>query len=76
MTLARLAGVQLCDMEGCLRIATGYVEAQWSIADFVRYESCDEHPGEMLQILANQLFDGRPPLYLNVQLYLPSDSRL
>ena len=34
---------QLCEYEGCRRAAEGYVEAQWTPFDFVRYEGCPEH---------------------------------
>jgi hypothetical protein len=55
-------------MQDCTAKAVGYVEAQWSVVDFVRYETCDEHMRDMLIGLNARWVDGRPPV-LNVDFY-------
>jgi hypothetical protein len=52
---------QRCEFEDCEQIAEGWVEAQWTIADFVRYESCLDHLGEMRDVLAQREVEGYAP---------------
>lgn len=43
-----------CEYEGCPLPAEGWVEAQWSVVDFVRYDMCHDHLWEAYEILSTQ----------------------
>jgi hypothetical protein len=49
---------QMCEMEGCTEEAIGWVEAQWTIADFVRYEACFPHLWEIEEDLRQRTVEG------------------
>lgn len=51
---------QRCEWEDCQEFAQGYVEAQWSIADFVRYEMCIKHMFVGRDELSRRTVDGLP----------------
>jgi hypothetical protein len=59
---------QRCEWEDCAEYAQGYVEAQWSIADFVRYEMCIRHMIEGRDELSKRMVDGMPAVTRS-QLY-------
>lgn len=59
-----------CEMDGCTAKAVGYVEAQWSIVDFVRYETCADHMDDMLDGLSARRVEGWLPS-LNYDTYDP-----
>jgi hypothetical protein len=68
-----------CEFEGCLLPAVGWVEAQWSIADFVRYEACYEHLSEIADGLKTRKIDGYrtwPRVYIFESLNPEEDIRL
>jgi hypothetical protein len=52
---------QRCDWEDCRLLAVGYVKAQWTIADFVRFEGCDAHLWDMRAALDHTLVEGFAP---------------
>jgi hypothetical protein len=53
---------QRCEYLGCPLLATGYVEAQWTIADFRRYEACDAHLWDIREDLVHQRVEGLLPV--------------
>jgi hypothetical protein len=55
-------------MEECIAPAVGYVWAQWSLVDFLRYESCYEHMREMVRDLDRRTVDGNLPM-VGVEFY-------
>lgn len=59
---------QLCELEDCYEEAVGYVWAQWSIVDFLRYEACQPHMREMVRDLDRRLVDGNLPM-VGVEFY-------
>jgi hypothetical protein len=62
---------ELCEMQGCKQLAVGWIEAQWSVADFVRYEACFAHIDEMYSDLSWARVDGQLPLELSGAFYGP-----
>lgn len=52
--------IQRCEMEDCIAPATATVHAQWSILDYVQYESCEWHVGDMRKSLRRRTVDGLP----------------
>lgn len=60
-----------CEYEGCPRDAIGYVEAQWSIFDFLRYEMCFEHLFEAQADLAQREVEDCGHSYTAVRFYEP-----
>lgn len=54
----RRAPPQLCEYPDCQQSAVGYVEAQWTLADFVRYEMCGEHLVVAAEQLRQQTVEG------------------
>jgi hypothetical protein len=62
-----------CEHPDCLRLAEFTIHAQWSWADFVEYEACLSHLGEMLEQLSEHQVDGNLPLELTAAWHeLPS----
>lgn len=55
-------GRQLCEWPDCQRPAQGYVEAQWTVVDFVRYEVCYTCMTDMSAFLWRRRIDGQLPL--------------
>lgn len=55
---------KLCELEECQNIAVGWVEAQWSLFDFVRYEGCEEHLEDMRARLAKRKVEEFLPITL------------
>lgn len=51
---------QKCEWEGCDELADGFVEAQWTIVDFMRFESCVAHLFDFGDALRNYYVDGVP----------------
>jgi len=49
---------QLCEFPDCTALAEGWVEAQWTLADFVRYEACFNHMAEMTAALSDMRIEG------------------
>jgi hypothetical protein len=61
-----------CEYDDCSKPIVGYVDASWSIADFVRYEGCDEHLWEMREQLRHRRVEGRVPT-VSLNYYLADD---
>ena len=59
---------QLCEYEGCTNVAVGWVEAQWTIVDFCRFETCLEHMNDMCWHFYNQTVEGEHA-YIGTGLY-------
>jgi hypothetical protein len=61
----------ICEMEECAQLAQGYVEAQWTAVDFVRYESCFQHIPDMRLVLTRRRVDGELPVFVRYGFYDP-----
>lgn len=60
-----------CEFEGCPEPAEGWVEAQWSLFDFVRYDMCNDHLWEVYEDLAERRVDGQLVFEVGVRYYEP-----
>ena len=58
---ARDLAPQRCEYEDCEMSAVGWVEAQWTIVDFVRYEGCFDHLVDMRASLHGRRVEGYSP---------------
>jgi hypothetical protein len=50
----------LCEMWGCQQKAVATVHAQWTVVDFLAYESCNDHLIDMVEELNERIVDGQP----------------
>ncbi len=50
-----------CEFYQCEELASGSVHAQWTIADFVSYDTCVEHYVDVCQALADRRVDEERP---------------
>lgn len=59
----------LCEMSDCGHLAQGWVEAQWTVVDFVRYEACFGCMPIMERELYRRRVDGLAPARVSVGYY-------
>lgn len=48
-----------CEYEGCPREAEGWVEAQWTLVDFMRIEVCFEHAEDVYDNMSQLVIEGQ-----------------
>lgn len=52
----------MCEYEGCQEEAWYEINAQWSLVDFVAYQSCLDHLNDFYEGLQMSSVDGNYPL--------------
>jgi hypothetical protein len=68
--MPRPSGVgQICEWRDCAALASRSVSAQWTVVDFVRYEACAAHVGELWDWLGRKLVYGSYPVDMWVTYY-------
>jgi len=55
---------QQCEWHPCTEAAVGWLEAQWTLFDFLEYRFCETHHADMREALASQTVDGEPVVTL------------
>ena len=51
----------LCEYDRCEERAAGSVHAQWTVVDYLAFDTCAAHWRDLFEILQGQLFDGEGP---------------